>query len=772
MMTTTISRAPRVVATLLLAMLGSLGCSGDDPDATKVAPRNGTNQQTGVAPDGDTSSLPAALSGDQARAEFEAMCRTIRESDHPQWGRKLLRELQQQQAMPLDDPEETVRQRWTLGRELLEQGQASEAVTVLEEALALVMQHQIKPEWGIEIMSQLATANLRAATEANDIPHHNPRSCILPISEEAIHSDPRPARRSGDIYLQLLNMLEWAPRTMHVAWLHNLSRMYSGDYPGGVPGPFRLPVDVFEQGAPFAEWHDRGPELGVAVLDLAGGALMDDFDGDGLLDLISSTLDPCGSLRAFRNDGRGGFEDTTVAWGLDSQWGGLNLIHADYDNDGRLDLFVMRGAWLHRDGEMRNSLLRNELGGPRDRFVDVSRSAGVGLTAYPTQAGAFGDYDGDGDLDLFVGNEATQDEPYPSELYRNDGDGAFTDVATAAGVENRRYAKGVAWGDYDNDGDRDLYVSNIGVNRLYRNNGDGTFTDVAPELGVTQPEGRSFATWFFDYNNDGNLDIFVVNYGIRVSLVSASYFGMEVPEGQAHLYRNDGGTFTEVSRQSGLTRPTLPMGANFGELDNDGFLDVYLTTGNPNYETILPNVMYRNAAGRRFEDVTFAGGFGQLHKGHGVAFGDLDNDGDQDLFHQVGGMYPGDAFFNALFENPGSENAWITLQLEGRRANHFALGARIEIRVREAAAGGDGTQNRSVHVEVGHGGSFGGSSLQQEIGLGRAQAIEEIVIRWPGSGTVQRFANVEMRRTYRVVEGTDGLTPVTTRRITLGGSRN
>jgi hypothetical protein len=559
---------------------------------------------------------------------------------------------------------------------------------------------------------------------------------------------------------------------MHVAWLHNLSRMYSGDWPQATPEKFRLPSDAFEQGAPFVEWRDRAPDLGVAVLDLAGGALMDDFDGDGLLDLISSTLDPCGSLRAFRNDGRGGFEDVTVAWGLESQWGGLNLIHADYDDDGRLDLYVMRGAWLHQDGEMRNSLLRNELDGPRGRFVDVSKSAGVGHTAYPTQAGAFADYDGDGDLDLFIGNEATQSEPYPSELYRNNGDGTFTDVTAEAGVENLRYAKGVAWGDYDNDGDRDLYVSNIGPNRLYRNNGDGTFADVAPQLDVTHPEGRSFASWFFDYDNDGDLDIFVVNYSVKVSLVSASYFGMEVPEGQAHLYRNDGGTFTEVSRQMGLTRPTLPMGANFGELDNDGFLDFYLTTGNPNYETVLPNVMYRNVDGRRFEDVSFSGGFAQLHKGHGVAFGDLDNDGDQDLFHQVGGMYPGDAFFNALFENPGNDNAWITLLFEGRKANRFALGARIEVRVREAAAAGGGSRTRSVHVQVGHGGSFGGSSLQQEIGLGRAQAIEEIIIQWPGSRTVQRFADVEMRKFYRVVEDANELEPVTMRRIALGGQRS
>jgi hypothetical protein len=488
---------------------------------------------------------------------------------------------------------------------------------------------------------------------------------------------------------------------------------------------------------------------------------MDDFDGDGLLDLVSSTSDPCGSLKAFRNDGRGRFEEVTEAWGLDGQLGGLNLMHADFDDDGRLDLLVLRGGWLFAQGRIRNSLLRNGLGESGARFVDVTRSAGLSEPAYPTQTGAWGDFDGDGDLDLYVGNEHSGEVPYPSQLFRNDGDGTFTDVARKAGVENLRLAKAVGWGDYDNDGDPDLFVSNNGRNRLYRNNGDGRFTDVAPELALEGPEGWTFASWFFDYDNDGDLDLFNADYRSNTSAVAASYFGVAVDSGHPFLYRNDGGHFTEISKEVGLTRPTLPMGANYGDLDNDGWLDFYLATGDPSFQSMVPNLMFRNREGRRFSDVTFSGGFGHLQKGHGVAFGDVDNDGDQDLFHQLGGFYPADSFANVLLENPGSGASWITLRLEGRRANRFGVGARIEVRVRE------GDKRRSIHLLAGSGGSFGGSSMQQEIGLGQATEIEEIVVRWPGSG-IQRFAKPAMNGVFLVIEGEKAPKPVELPRIRLG----
>jgi hypothetical protein len=499
----------------------------------------------------------------------------------------------------------------------------------------------------------------------------------------------------------------------------------------------------------------------VRIFQSSGGGIMDDFDGDGLLDIVSSTIDPCKTMTFHRNDGRGGFEDWTARSGLDRQLGGLNVIHADYDNDGDLDLLVLRGGWFEADGRIRNSLLRNDGGA---RFVDVTRGAGLADPAYPTQAGNWADYDNDGDLDVYIGNEVDNDgSAYPSQLFRNNGDGTFSDVADVAGVRNERFTKSVAWGDYDNDGDRDLYVSNIGPNRLYRNNGDGTFTDVAPETGTLRPEGRSFPTWFFDYDNDGWLDLLVADYGAEREQVAAALLGRPTEGGHPLLYHNLGdGRFEEVSETLGLTAPSLPMGSNFGDLDNDGYLDFYVGTGDPDYESIAPNLMYRNDRGRGFQDVTYSGGFGHLQKGHGVAFGDLDQDGDQDIFEQMGGAYPGDAYPSVLYENPGHGNNWVTLLLVGETSNRSAIGTRIRV----AVGGPEG--RREIHLVAGSGGPFGGSSLQQEIGLGRASLIEEIELFWPASGLRQRFTSAEPNRVYEIREGRQTLTPIAREAFKLG----
>ena len=213
------------------------------------------------------------------------------------------------------------------------------------------------------------------------------------------------------------------------------------------------------------------------------------------------------------------------------QLGGLNCIGGDYDNDGDVDLLVLRGAWLFDDGQIRNSLLRNNGDAGARGFTDVTREAGLAEPARPTQAAVWGDFDNDGDLDLFVGNESRLETGppvgnFPSQLFDNNGDGTFTDIAASAGVTNNRYCKGVAGGDFDNDGDLDLYVSNLGVNRLYRNNGNGTFSDVARRAGVMEPDGRSFAPWFFDYDNDGWLDLWVGAYDAKVQDVAADYLGL------------------------------------------------------------------------------------------------------------------------------------------------------------------------------------------------------------------------------------------------------
>jgi hypothetical protein len=231
------------------------------------------------------------------------------------------------------------------------------------------------------------------------------------------------------------------------------------------------------------------------------------------------------------------------------------------------------------------------------------------------------------------------------------------------------------------------------------------------------------------------------------------------------LYRNQGdGTFADVTREAGLDRVLVSMGANFGDLDNDGYLDFYVGTGEPGLGALMPNRMFRNAGGERFQDVTTAGGFGHLQKGHGIAFSDLDNDGDQEVYAVFGGAYEGDAFQNALFENPGNANHWLHLRLEGVRSNRSAIGARLEVVVPEGKA------YRSIFATVSTGGSFGSASLQQEIGLGPAPSISRLKVTWPASGLVQAFEKLEVDRAYHLREG-DPPRLLERRRLALGGRK-
>jgi hypothetical protein len=204
------------------------------------------------------------------------------------------------------------------------------------------------------------------------------------------------------------------------------------------------------------------------------------------------------------------------------------------------------------------------------------------------------------------------------------------------------------------------------------------------------------------------------------------------------------------------------MGANFGDLDNDGYLDFYLGTGQTPYEEVMPNVMYRNRRGMGFADVTTTGGFGHLQKGHGVAFADLDHDGDQDVFEQMGGAQPGDGYRNVLYENPGFGNHWITIKAVGTRSNRSAIGARIRAEVVENG------ERRSIYRHVNSGGSFGANPLRQTIGLGKADRIGVLEVFWPTTGVTQTFRDVPVDRAIQIVEGDGSYTTLELEALTLG----
>ena len=352
-------------------------------------------------------------------------------------------------------------------------------------------------------------------------------------------------------------------------------------------------------------------------------------------------------------------------------------------------------------------------------------------------------------------------------MFLNRGGTRFEDISHAAGVDRLSFAKAVAAGDYDNDGFQDLYVSNYdGNNILYRNNHDNTFTDVTRKAGVIG-SGRGFGAWFFDYDNDGWMDVFATSYFMSTDETARTYLGLPHNATTLKLYRNLGnGTFRDVTADVGLNKVFMPMGSNFGDIDNDGFLDIYLGMGTPSFASMAPHVLLRNKGGRAFVDVTASSGTGELHKGHGIAFADLDNDGDEDIVAEIGGATPADSHVMRLFENPGQGNDWLTVKLVGVKSNRAAIGARIKVTVENAGSG-----IRSIYRAVTSGGSFGASPLEQHIGLGRSARIQDVEIWWPTSNTRQHFAGIEKNRVVEITEFASDYKTVERQVVRLGGSK-
>ncbi len=684
--------------------------------------------------------------------------------------------------------------RWRIHTELgeaeLRLGNEAAAIDQLTQAGKLLPQlkGQLSPLMANQTLFRLGVAYLRQAETQNCCPNQirmqsNPDSCILPLQDGAIHTQQEGSLQAITYLTEVLrNTTVGLPLHLEARWLLNIAYMTVGGYPEKVPKPHLLPPGAFQSAQEMPRFSNIAPHLGLDTFDLSGGVIIDDFDNDNYLDIVVSTWDPAGQLRFFRNNQDGTFAEQTEQAGLQGLYGGLNLLQADYDNDNDIDILVLRGAWLEAAGQHPNSLLRNN---GDSTFTDVTFDAGLGKAHYPTQTASWGDYNNDGNLDLYIGNESTEAFNAPCQLFRNNGNGTFSDVAAHAGVQNYGFAKSVIWGDYNADRFLDLYISNFkGANRLYHNNGDGTFTDVAEQLDIDLPI-RSFPAWFWDFDNDGTLDIYVAAYSAGISHLAAYALGISThsppsatraesttiyhnrPDlsegGLPHLYRGNGqGRFKEVARQCNLLQPNAPMGSNFGDLDNDGYLDFYLGTGYPDYKNLMPSVMYRNRRGIDFVDVTYAGGFGHLQKGHAVVFADLDNDGDQDIFEQMGGAFPGDGYNNVLYENPGSGNHFLTIRLVGVSSNRSAIGARIHTTVIE-----NGKQ-RSIYKHVNSGGSFGANPLRQTIGLGKAEKIERLEIFWHTTGLTQTFYNVPLNEFIQITEGEAQYTTVELKKLKLG----
>ncbi|MFT7462088.1 MAG: hypothetical protein ACI9EF_000425 [Pseudohongiellaceae bacterium] len=526
-------------------------------------------------------------------------------------------------------------------------GLTGEALASLDAA-ALALRGVEPPEHGrLEAMLKYyrGLAWLRFGENANCVTCRNGESCLAPIQEGGIHKD---TTGSGESIAALTGFLEHPERDDSLAltarWLLNIAAMTLGQWPHDVPAPRRIDSENFLNGAPFTRFTNVSSAVGLDTLNLSGGAVLDDLDNDGLIDVLTSTWDYQGELQLFHNNNDGSFTERGHEAGLSGFFGGLNMIHADVDNDDDSDVLVLRGAWFDDLGMHPNSLLIND---GKGSFHDATFAAGLGDKSYPTQGAAFADYDDDGDLDL--------------------------DLYCAAYVED-------------------------------------------------------------------------------MSEVAASWLGLDHEHESGRLLRNNGaGVFDDVTEAAGLERLVTTMGANVGDLDNDGWLHFYLGTGFPSYTAVIPNVMYRNVDGERFEDVTAAGGLGQLQKGHGLAFADIDNDGDQDVFEQMGGAYTGEAFRDTLYRNPGHGHHWLAIDLAGTTSNRDGFGARVSAEIVD-----DGTR-RTVHRQLPKTGCFGSNPLTLHFGLGTAEQLERLTFYWPTSDTTQVFENVAVNRTVRITEGDEAL---------------
>lgn len=502
-----------------------------------------------------------------------------------------------------------------------------------------------------------------------------------------------------------------------------------------------------ERGLTFR--HVSGHDDGFYMPEIfSGGVGVLDFDFDGYLDVyfvqggrvLGADPNTPGN-QLFRNLGDGRFVDVTGQAGVGDKAYGMGCTCGDFDNDGRTDIYVTNAG--------ANVLYRNNGNGT---FTDVTEQAGVGDDGFGTSA-AFVDYDRDGDLDLFVVNYLrdvmTQESncfsplgrrgycgpleigrPHPDVLYRNNGDGTFTDVTRASGVAAVfGNGLGVVCADVDNDGWTDIVVANdMTANQLWMNQGDGTFVDRAIERGAAYSEmGAAEAGMGIDardFDADGDLDLLMTHFEAQTNT----------------LYVNDGGYFSDRTSALGLSDsfPFTGFGTAIVDLDNDGFMDMYVANGrvrvtlDPQVDVSRdpyaePNLLFRGTGDLTFREVLPRGGTETqlVHTSRGAAFADLDNDGDVDILVANRDAQP------YLLENRvGERNHWIVFRVVNRHGS-MAIGARVEIRV-----GG-----RTLVREVRTGSSYCASNDPRvHFGLGSAARVDSVKVRWV-DGSVQDFGS-------------------------------
>jgi len=451
-----------------------------------------------------------------------------------------------------------------------------------------------------------------------------------------------------------------------------------------------------------------------------------DYDNDGNVDVM--TLGHVQSLtnsisQLWHNNGDGTFTDVTTQAGLNPHNGDAHgALWSDIDSDGYLDLYVSKGT-PKADPNNYNELWRNNGDGT---FTNIASSSHVTGRSHRTRGAYAVDYDLDSDLDIFDTSFDT-----PNLLYRNDGGLQFIDVAEEAGlqrsdIENRT----AAWADFDDDGFMDVLITRSSA--LFKDNGDGTFVDVTAAAGITSSVDAQSGAWG-DYDNDGDLDLYV------------TMGEQNGPPIQGILYQNNGdGTFTDVTAASGAIDTAGALGVTWGDYDNDGFLDLYIV--NTEKGTSDPNRLFRNNGDNTFTDVASIVGVGAkpgMGRGSDATFADYNNDGFLDLFVCNGAGNTVGPYL--LYRNNGNSNGWLKVVLIGQQSNRSGIGAKIFLR-----AGGR-TQFREYTGQH----YMSQDHIPVHFGLGQATIVDSLSIQWPIGGPRQTLHHLAINQTITVTESTE-----------------
>lgn len=624
---------------------------------------------------------------------------------------------------------ENSQKRLIYGIEVLNAGRTQDAIINLE---ALANDYRISMET-VDIKTKaildcLALAYLRLGEQENCINRPSSGSCTLPISSTNVYSLKAGPEKAISILLPLLDKF---PEDINNRWLLNLAYMTLGQYPQKVPAKWLIPIGDKGSSQMFVE---KAAEKSIDFVGLSGGVIAEDFNNDGWIDIFCTSYGMQDSPKLYLNDQNGGFSDVSDKAGLEGLFGGLNCMQTDYNNDGWMDIFILRGGWLHASGKHPNSLLENQGDGT---FKDITFKVGL-EEASPTQTAVWLDFDRDGWLDVFIGNES-DNGAFPSKLFRNNEGKFFDDVTKKSGINVNVYAKGVNAGDIDLDGFPELYISNLKGRNILLKNEKGHFREITDDALVAGPSA-SFPCWFWDVDQDGHQDVFVSSYETKQlnqisSLYASELLGETIDTEFPKLYMNaKDGTFIESSSSSDLDKVSFAMGSNYGDVNNDGYPDILLGNGSPNLNSIIPNRFFMNINGERFVEKTYESGLAHIQKGHGITMADFDRDGDLDIYMVVGGAYEGDVFANAYYENY-IENlgSYISIKLTDKSGKRATIGTRVIVNV-ESPKG-----PKSYYGTVGSGSSFGANPMELFVGLADASSIKSIEVVWAGTDKKQVY---------------------------------